>query len=141
VHGLKSAYDFVLLDLGRSLSRISLPLIEHADLIAMILGADMSTVSLTRTLWDYLKSKGVQAGSMFPILNRAVGLEGLTKAEIEQTLGILIKTSIPYLGSNFSIANNQHLPFSVKFPRDTASIVLKDVAQQMIELARRQRAA
>jgi CheY-like chemotaxis protein/MinD-like ATPase involved in chromosome partitioning or flagellar assembly len=139
VSGLKSSYDFVLLDLGRSLSRISLPLIEHADLVALILGADMSTVSLTRILWDYLQSKGLQAASMFPILNRAVGLEGLTKAEIEQMLGIAIKTSIPYLGGNFSMANNQHLPYSVKFPRDTASIVLKDTSQQMIDLARRQR--
>jgi pilus assembly protein CpaE len=139
VSGLKAAYDFVLLDLGRSLSRISLPLIEHADVVALILGADMSTVSLTRILWDYLQSKGLQAASMFPILNRAVGLEGLTKAEIEQMLGIAIKTSIPYLGGNFSMANNQHLPYSVKFPRDTASIVLKDTSQQMIDLARRQR--
>jgi pilus assembly protein CpaE len=140
VSGLKSAYDFVILDLGRSLSRISLPLIEHADLITMILGADMSTVSLTRIIWDYLQSKGVQAASMYPILNRAVGLEGLTKAEIEKMVGIPIKTSIPYLGGNFSIANNRHQPFSVKFPADTASIVLKDTAQQMIELARRLRA-
>jgi hypothetical protein len=69
-----------------------------------------------------------------------VGLEGLTKAEIEQELGIPIKTSVPYLGGNFSMANNQHLPYSVKFPRDTASIVLKDTAQQMIDAARRVRA-
>ncbi len=141
IGALKSAYDFVLLDLGRSLSRISLPLIEHADLVALILGADTSTVSLTRIVWDYLQSKGLQASSMFPILNRAVGLEGLTKAEIETLLGIPIKTSIPYLGGNFSMANNQHIPYSVKFPADTASIVLKDTAQQMIDLARKQRAA
>ena len=140
VAGLKSAYDFVLLDLGRSLSRISLPLIEHADVIALIVGADMSTVSLTRIVWDYLQSKGVQAASMFPILNRAVGLEGLTKAEIENVLGLPIKTSIPYLGGNFSMANNQHQPYSVKFPKDTASIVLRDTAQQMIDLARKLRA-
>lgn len=140
VAGLKSAYDFVLLDLGRSLSRISLPLIEHADLVAMIVGADMSTVSLSKILWDYLQSKGVQTIRIFPILNRAVGLEGLTKAEIENILGIPIRTSIPYLGGNFSMANNQHVPYSAKFPRDTASIVLKDTAQQMIEQAKKQRA-
>ncbi len=140
IAGLQAAYDFVLLDLGRSLSRISLPLIEHADLVAMIVGADMSTVALTRTTWDYLRSKGVQPASVYPILNRAVGLEGLTRAEIEQMLGIPIKVSVPYLGSNFSIANNQHQPYSSKFPRDTASIVLKDTAQQMIDLAKRQRA-
>lgn len=139
VAGLKSAYDYVVLDLGRSLSRISLPLIQQADLVVMVLGADTSTVSLTRVVWEYLQSKGVQAASMFPILNRAVGLEGLTKAEIENVLGIPIKTSIPYLGGNFSMANNQHQPYSVKFPGDTASIVLKDTAQQMIECARRVR--
>ncbi len=140
VSGLKSAYDYVLLDLGRSLSRISLPLIEQADLVVMVLGADTSTVALTRTVWDYLQSKGVQPAAVFPILNRAVGLEGLTKAEIEQALGIPIKTSIPYLGGNFSMANNQHRPLPVKFPRDTASIVLKETTQQMIEAAQRIRA-
>ena len=140
VTGLKSAYDFILLDLGRSLSRISLPLIEHADLVMMILGADTSTVALTKITWDYLQSKGLQAASVFPILNRAVGLEGLTKAEIEKIIGIPIKTSIPYLGGNFSMANNQHLPYSVKFPMDTASIILKQTAQQMIDLAERLRA-
>ncbi len=140
VAGLQSAYDFVLLDLGRSLSRISLPLIEHADLVVMILGADMSTVALTRTTWEYLKSRGVQPASVFPILNRSVALEGLTRAEIEQTLGIPVKMSVPYLGGTFSMANNQHQPYSVKFPRDTAAIVRKDAAQQMIEQAKRQRA-
>ncbi len=141
VAGLQSAYDFVLLDLGRSLSRISLPLIEHADLVVMVFGADMSTVALTRTTWDYLKSRGVQPSAMYPILNRAVGLEGLTKAEIEQNLGIPVKVSVPYLAGNLSMANNQHQPFSVKFPRDTATIVLKDAAQQMIDQAKRQRAS
>lgn len=139
VSGLKSAYDYVLLDLGRSLSRISLPLIMQADLVVMVVGADMSTVELSRTVWDYLQSKGVQAASMFTILNRAVGLEGLTKAEIEQKLGVPIKTSVPYLGGNFSMANNQHQPFSVKFPRDTAAIVLKETAQQMVDAAQRVR--
>jgi pilus assembly protein CpaE len=139
VTGLKSAYNYVLLDLGRSLSRISLPLIQQADLVVMVLGADTSTAMLTRVVWEYLQSKGLQAASMFPILNRAVGLEGLTKAEIENALNLPIKTSIPYLGGNFSIANNQHQPYAVKFPGDTASIVLKDTAQQMIDSARRVR--
>jgi len=140
VGGLKSAYDFVLLDVGRSLSRISVPLIEHADLIAMIVGADISTVELTRITWEYLQTKGVLPASVFPILNRAVGLEGLTKAEIEQKLGLPITTSIPYLAGNLSMANNQHHPYTLKFPGDTASIALKDTARLMVESARRARA-
>ncbi len=77
VSGLKSAYDFVVLDLGRSLSRISLPLIEQADLVVIVTGVDVSTMALTKTLWEYLQTKGIQPDSAFVIMNRAVGLEGL----------------------------------------------------------------
>lgn len=140
VHALKASYDFVLLDLGRSLSRFSLPLIEQADLIVMIVSADLSAVMLTKTVWEYLRSRAVQAISIYTILNRVVGLEGLTKVEAEKIIGLEIKTAMPYLGSNFSLANNQHQPIASKFPKDTASIVLREAAQQMVSMARRLRA-
>jgi CheY-like chemotaxis protein len=140
VAALKSTYDFVLLDLGRSLSRISLPLIEQADLIAMIVGSDLSTVNLTKTVWEYLQARAVEAASIYTFLNRSIGLEGLTKPEAERIIGLPIKSVLPFLGGNFALANDQHLPYSVKFPRDTASIVLKDAAHQMVGLAKSLRA-
>jgi MinD-like ATPase involved in chromosome partitioning or flagellar assembly/ActR/RegA family two-component response regulator len=136
---LKSAYDYVIIDLGRSLSKFSLSLIQHADLLSLIVGTDLSMVSLTKTLWDYLRAKGVDPSSVYTILNRAVGLEGLTKPEAEEILGLEINTAMPYLGSNFALANNQHQPFTLKFPKDTAAIVLKETALEMITRARRSR--
>jgi pilus assembly protein CpaE len=140
VNALRATYDYVLIDLGRSLSRISLPLIENADLITLIVSTDLSTISLTKTVWQYLQSKGVEASHVYAILNRAIGLEGLSKAEAEKIIGMEIKISMPYLGSNFALADNQHIPFSQKFPKDTAAIVFKDIAQQMADMARRLRA-
>jgi pilus assembly protein CpaE len=140
VSALRSAYNFVLLDLGRSLSRISLPLIEHADLIVMVVGSDLSTVTLTKTVWDYLQSRGVDADSVYLIMNRSIGLEGLTKPEAERIIGIPIKSVLPFLGGNFAMANDQHTPYTVKFPRDTASIVMKDSAKQMVGLVKSLRA-
>ena len=137
VHALRASYDFVLLDLGRTLSRFSLPLIEHADLIVMVVSTDQSTVMLTKTVWEYLRSKGVLASSIYAILNRAVGLEGLTKTEAEKVIGIEIKTAMPYLGSDFSLANNLHQPIASKFPQATASIVLEEASRQMVNMARR----
>ena len=136
VSALKAAYDYVLIDLGRSLSRISLPLIEYADLIALIVNTDLSTISLTKSVWEYLRSKGVEANSVYTILNRAVGLEGLTKAEAEKIVGLEIRSSVPHLGGNFTLANNQHIPFSQKFPKDTTAIVFKETAQDMVDRAR-----
>ncbi len=137
---LRASYDFIILDIGRSLSRISLPLIQQADVIALIVSTDQSTIHLTKTVWEYLQSQGIKDQNIYAILNRAVGLEGLTKTEAEKIIGIPIKTMIPYMGSNFTLANNLNQPITTKYPMDTASIVLKEAADNMVKLARRQRA-
>jgi len=139
VETLRSAYDFIILDIGRSLSRISLPLIQKADLITLIVSTDQSTIKLTKTVWDYLQTQGIDNQNIYVILNRALGLEGLTKMEAEETLGLTIKTTIPYMGGNFALANNLHQPITTKYPTDTASIILKETAENMVKLARLQR--
>lgn len=131
VDALRKAYDYVLVDLGRSLSRISLPIISEADLVILILSTDLSTVNQTKKIWHYLREQGVNPNRVFPILNRAVGLEGLTKAETEKILEIEIKLTIPYMMGNFTLANNQNTPISVKFPTDTATLILKQAALEM----------
>lgn len=136
VEVLRTSYDYIILDIGRSLSRISLPLIQQADLITLIVSTDQSTIHLTKTIWEYLKSQGVNDQKVFAILNRAVGLEGLTKSEAEGIIGIPIKLTMPYLGSNFTLANNLNQPITTKYPHDTASIVFKDATESIINLVR-----
>ena len=137
---LRTSYDFIILDIGRSLSRISLPLIQQADLITLIVSTDQSTVRLTKTVWEYFQTQKIDAQNIFAILNRAVGLEGLTKNEAEAIIGFPIKTTMPYMGSNFALANNLNQPIITKYPQDTASIIFKDAATEMVKLARRLRA-
>lgn len=139
IANIRAVYDYVLLDLGRSLSRFSLPLIQEADLQALIVSPDLSTVSLNKTLIDYLRLKGIADSSIYAILNRAVGLEGLTKAEIEKNLEVEIKNTIPYLGGTLTLANNQHQPFSAKYPHDTTAGILKEMAGHIVDMARRLR--
>jgi Flp pilus assembly CpaE family ATPase len=137
VDSLCSSYDFIILDIGRSLSRISLPLIQRADLIISIVSTDQSTVKLTKTVFDYLRTQGVDSRKIYTILNRAVGLEGLTKAQAEEIIGLPIKTTMPYMGGNFALANNLNQPITVKYPMDTASIILKSAAEEILSQAKR----
>lgn len=136
---LRSIYDYVILDIGRALSRISLPLIQKADLIALIVSTDHSSIALTKTTCQYLQSQGIDSQKIYPILNRAIGLEGATKTEAEGIIGLPIKTTMPYMGSNFALANNLNQPITTKYPNDTASIILKDLAVGMVQVARRLR--
>ena len=139
IHALQSAYDYVVVDFGRSLSRISLPIIQKADLLALTVSTDQSTITLTKKVWDYLHAQGVESQKVFAILNRAVGLEGLTKTEAEEIIGLPIQAVIPYMGSNFTLANNLNQPIIAKYPEDTTSIILKDTANKMIDLANKLR--
>jgi MinD-like ATPase involved in chromosome partitioning or flagellar assembly/CheY-like chemotaxis protein len=139
IRGLRSGFDFVVVDLGRSLSKISLPIIQNADLLVLIVSADAGAVALTRTLLEYLRAKGVGNDAIYAIVNRAVGLDGLTKPETEKMLDLPIKSAIPYLGGHLAIANNQHQPFTLRFPTETASIIFKDIAKSVVEQARQRR--
>lgn len=137
VETLRSAYDVVVLDLGRSLSRISLPLIQKADLIPLIVSADLSTIQLTKTVLDYLQTQDINEDKVYLIMNRVVGLEGLTKAEAEEILGLTIKAVFPYMGGNFGLANDLHQPIITKYPTDTAIFILKETVENMVKLAYR----
>lgn len=139
IMGLKQSYDYLLVDIGRSLSKITLPLLQHADLAIMLISTDVSTISLTDIVLGYLETKGVSQEMIYTILNRHASLEGLSKREAETMLGTQINAAIPYLGPNFGFANSQHRPFTLKFPTDTASIIFHESAREMIELARKRR--
>ena len=139
IASIQEAYDYIFVDLGRSLSRISLPIIQQADLLTLILSTDAAAVTLTRTIWDYLKAQGVDAQRAYPILNRAVGLEGMTKAEADEMLGLQIRATLPYMGGNFTLANNRHEPVADKFPGDSATFMLLQAASQISDLGQRLR--
>jgi MinD-like ATPase involved in chromosome partitioning or flagellar assembly len=104
-------------------------------LAVLVMSTDQSTITLTKKILDYLHTQEIESRNVYAILNRAVGLEGLTKAEAEKIIGLPIKTAIPYMGSNFALANNLNQPIILKYPEDTASIVFKDVASDMIRTA------
>jgi MinD-like ATPase involved in chromosome partitioning or flagellar assembly len=129
-----SAYDYVFVDLGRSLSKIGLQVIQHAAVIALILSTDLATADLTYVVCTYLKSQGVDPQHIYAIQNRAVGLEGLTKAELEKMLGIPVRVTMPYVGDNFTVANNRHEPIAARFQNDSASLLLRQIAVQVSEL-------
>jgi pilus assembly protein CpaE len=139
IGSLQKAYDFVFVDLGRSLSRISLPLLKKADLLVLVLSADKSTITLTKKVLDYLLAQDIESQNFYAILNRAVGLEGLTKAEAEEMLGLPVRAALPYMGGSFALANNLNQPIILKYPENTASLVFKGDAGDMIKTANKLR--
>jgi len=137
LNAIMESYDYILVDIGRALSRISLPIIQRADVVVLIVGTDLSSAILTQTVWEYLKNQGIDPRRLYPLQNRAVGLEGLSKTELEQMTGMQIRLTMPYMSGNFTIANNRHEPVIAKFPNDSSAFTLKQAAIQIAELGQR----
>ena len=137
IRAFRQTFDVTCVDLGRALSRISLPIILEADVVTIVTGSDFNTLSITQIMWNYLQSKGLNAQHVYMLMNRADGLEGLGKSDAERIIGMPIQATVPYMGANFSLANNQHLPVLQKMPNDTAAMMLDQIARQILETARK----
>lgn len=135
IESLCNTFDYTLVDFGRALSKISLPTLQKADVVVVVVGTELNSVNLTKTLCQYLQSQGIEARRLFVILNRSVGLEGVSKAEAEQIIGIPIRLTIPYMGSDFTLANNQNIPVPVKFPTGTSTLMLNQATMDISSLA------
>ncbi|MFN3741585.1 MAG: response regulator [Anaerolineales bacterium] len=128
---LREAFDFVFVDLGRSLSRISLPILQEADVIVLVVTPDSSTTYLTRLVLEFLMKKGIPTKRVLPLINRPVGLEGLSKPRVDEEIGLATAYTIPYLGGNVTVANQLHQPLIDKFANDTIALSLKDIARDI----------
>jgi Flp pilus assembly CpaE family ATPase len=125
---LQQAFDYVFVDFGRALSRVSLPIIRGSTRVALVLSSDASSVALNKTTLKYLETHGIRRNQIYPIFNRAVGLEGISRAELEKELALSISSVVPHMGGAFALANNQHMPITTKFQNDTATFVLHDLS-------------
>jgi pilus assembly protein CpaE len=134
LNAIMESHDYILIDLGTTLSSISLPIIKIADVVVLIVSADLSTAVLTQTVWEYLRNQGIDRRRLFLLQNRAVGLEGMSKADFEQMTGMQIQLTMPYVSGNFTIANNRHEPLITKFPDDSSAFTIKQAALQIAEL-------
>jgi len=135
VNAMVKAFDYTLIDFGRALSKISIPIIKKADVVVVVMGTDLNAVKLTKKLCQFLQTQKIESEHIFLILNRSVGLEGVSKAEAEQIIGMPIRMTVPYMMSNFTLANNQNVPVLVKYPTDTVTMMLNQATVEISSLA------
>ncbi len=128
---LRASFDYLCVDFGKGLSKITLPLLQTSEAIVFVISPDLSTVNLSKVVLNFLHGIGITDAQLFPILNRAVGREGLTKDQIEQELNLSIQGAIPYAHNNFTLSINQNRPYALQFPNDTPSMMLESLAERL----------
>ncbi|MFC2028297.1 response regulator [Chloroflexota bacterium] len=129
---LKMNYDYLFVEMGKTLSRINIPILKESDYIVMFTGSDPVTVELTHSSLSYLYNIGITKEKIFMVLNRATGREGYSRKEIEEFLDISIEITIPYADTNFNISNNQKKPYESVHQADSITMSLKDMTKKLL---------
>lgn len=133
LQAMRASFDVTFVDLGRSLSRLSFLLFAQADAIVFLLGPDGPSAENGRRILSYLEEEGVPPERVLAVVNRPIAGEQLSGPDLARRLGRPIAAVIPHSGSHFALANSLHTPFSLRFPEETASHALRDLALRLAE--------
>lgn len=130
---LKTMYDYVLVDFGRTLSRISLPIIESSSATVVVVTPDISTVKATRVVLEFLETRNLDRNRIILINNRTVGRVWTTTEDIERELKLPLAATVPYVVEYMTMAINASVPFMDKFPDHAAGIVFTELGRRLQE--------
>ncbi len=129
---LRMMFDFIIVDIGRSLSRLTLPVIEASDLIYVLVSPDVNAVALTKLSLDYILSLQIPRDCIIVLQNRTVPRSWLSKDDLEKQLSIPIAFTIPYDGEQMPLATNAHVPYLARYGNTGAAATLHAIGEQAI---------
>lgn len=133
---LRGMADYVFVDVGRSFSAISKPVLSMSEHIVVVFSPDLLTVQLTRVALESLLELDILPDRIVLLMNRAVGREGMSRHEAEGILSLPVSLTIPYEGDSFTLAANRGVPFVMKEPNAPATAMFTELARRLHESTR-----
>ena len=92
---VRTQYDWIVLDLGRSLSHSSTPALEEVDDLFLVTTMEVPALHQAKLIVQKLLETGYGRNRLHLLLNRAPKRFDITLAELETMLGAPVYTSIP----------------------------------------------
>lgn len=130
---LRTMFDVIVVDIGHSLSRITLPILETSDLVYLIVIPDVTGVALTKLSLDYLISRRIPQENLVLIQNRTVPRSWLSREDMEKELGLPIYATIPYDGEQVPLATNAHVPYLERFGDSVTATAMRELGKLAME--------
>jgi pilus assembly protein CpaE len=95
VHGLRSSYDFVVLDAGSALTPCTAAALLVCDVVVLVANPDVPCLRNLQRLTDAVRLEGVSGDRLRMLLNRASDDGTVSVAQIGAVLGVPIDWSVP----------------------------------------------
>jgi pilus assembly protein CpaE len=124
-------YDFVLLDLGRSIDPLSIKALDHAYRIFPVLQAELPYLRNARKLLDSFKALGYQDEKVELIVNRFSPRSAISMDDIERSLGCQHLHTVPNSYKDVSASINHGHPLIKTARSNAVSRILTEMAHTL----------
>ncbi|MCM5572080.1 AAA family ATPase [Burkholderiaceae bacterium FT117] len=124
----RARYDFVLLDVGRVLDKVTVRALDEADTIYVVIQSTLPYLHNAKRLIGVLVGLGYDRDKVKVILNRYVKSDEIGVSEIEKTLGAKVEVQIPNSYAAVAYSINHGLSLLKHAPRDPVARSLSEIA-------------
>lgn len=128
-----SEYDFVVVDIGRTLNATGVKALDHADLIFIVLQETLPFIRDSKRLLHAFRSLGYAKEKVNIVLNRHEKGGDIRLIDVETALDMKVYKTIPnsYLAVSASV--NQGVPIVKIAKNDAVTKALQEVAESLVE--------
>jgi len=130
---LDKDYEYILVDIGRGFSEISVNVLNQANLILLVLSPDILSIYQTKWALDTLQFLHFPLQMIKIVLNRAGSVSGISWQEVKTTLPVEIVCFLPSEGRAVGLAVNRCIPVVVDNPRAKISQAIKKLAEELVK--------
>jgi pilus assembly protein CpaE len=130
----KRQYDFVILDVGRTLNSNSLKALDHADNIFLVLQQTLPFIRDSKRLIKILLSLGYPKAKINLLINRYEISTDIDVHDVESTLEMQVYERVPNSYVAVSASVNQGVPIMKISKHDAVTKSLEEVVERLTEV-------
>lgn len=129
----RANFDYVILDIGRMLSAVSVRALDQADMIFPVLQETLPFIRDSKRLVHTLLSLGYPKEKIHLVLNRHEKGGDIKLNDVETALDMAVFKTIPNSYDTVSTSVNQGIPIYKVDKHDPVTKALLELSQQLVE--------
>ncbi|MDA8224380.1 MAG: AAA family ATPase [Betaproteobacteria bacterium] len=124
-------YDYVVLDMSRTLDAVNLMALDHTDKVFLVLQENLPFIRDTRRMLDSLRELDYGKQKIHLLVNRYEKGGEIDIEDVERTLGMKVFATIPNSYKNVSSSVNLGIPLLKVAPHDPVTRSLREIAETL----------
>lgn len=128
-------YDFVILDVGRTLDPTTIKALDMADRIYLVLQLALPAIQNVKRMETVFQGLGYAPGKLNVVVNRYEKNGGIGLDALERVTQTKVARTVPASYEAVMESINQGVPLPMLFPRDVVSRVLQEWANDLSPVA------